>query len=171
MTPNAYTTDTPGQRRELAAAGRFRTLSLVLAGLLCLLISACGVKKLPVAPGAVAPGAVTGLQYQLQRNQVTLAWPTLKGDAAGSRGLGGFYIYMAQYPLDQQECANCPLLFRRIGQIGEAGLYENGLPRENFSFIWTIAPGYHYAFKVMAMGKDGQLGLESNTVAFDFSAP
>jgi len=171
MTSSAIAIHRVGNRQFLATASRFRAMPLVLGIFLCITLSACGVKKLPVAPGAVAPGAVTGLQYQLQRNQVTLAWPTLKGDAAGSRGLGGFYIYMAQYPLDQQECANCPLLFRRIGQIGEAGLYENGLPRENFSFIWTIAPGYHYAFKVMAVGRDGQLGLESNTVEFDFSAP
>ena len=171
MMSNATSLNSNFSFQGFLPAGRFRAVTLAVWLLLCLNLSACGVKKLPVAPHAVAPDAVTDLQYQKQDNQVVLAWSTLKGSAAGSSGLGGFNIYLAQYPADQMDCASCPLLFRRIGQIGEDGLYENGLPRETFSFSWSISPGYHYAFKVLAVGKDGQLGLESNTVAFDYLTP
>ena len=168
MTISVIEINGAGYRQFLTTVSRFRAMPLVLGILLCLTLSACGVKKPPVAPRAMAPGAVTDLRYQQQRNQVLLAWSVLKGDAAGSSGLGGFIIYMARYPVDQKDCANCPLLFRRIGQIDESGLYENGLLRETFTFTWSVAPGYHYAFKVAAVGKNGQLGLESNTVSFNF---
>lgn len=168
MTSSAIAIHRAGYRQFLATASLFRAMPLVLGIFLCITLSACGVKKLPVAPRATAPGAVTDLRYQQERNQVLLAWSILKGEAAGSSGLSGFNIYMAQYPVDQKDCANCPLLFRRIGQIGEGDLYENGLLRETLSFAWSVAPGYHYAFKVMSVGKNGQLGLESNTVSFDF---
>ena len=138
-----------------------------LAGLF--LVSAmtvgCGVKKPPIAPESMPPEAIADLIYEKEGNAVTLRWSVPQGEASGSAGLGGFYIYQGETRLSDSACKDCPVLFHRIGQLTSGDLYVNDSQLSTASFTVTLVPGFQYQFKVVVFAEDGLISPDSNRVS------
>ncbi len=125
-------------------------------------VTGCGVKASPVPPKSIPPAAVVDLAASLDGDIVTLNWSILRGKAAGTAGVDGFIVYRAVVSLEDSDCAECPLLFRRIAEIN-LEQYLTGAPgQKKVIFRQSIDPGFRYVYKVVAMAKDGQRGLDSN---------
>ncbi len=128
----------------------------------------CGVKKPPFAPELVPPEAIFDLSYQKEGNAVTLRWTVPTGEALGSAGLGGFYIYQGETRLTGSECKDCPVLFHRIGQIGVEDLYVNDTLLSTASFDVNLTPGFLYQFKVVVFDENELVSSDSNRISITF---
>jgi len=133
--------------------------------LMCVITVGCGVKKPPLAPEAQPPEAITDLIYEKEGNSVTLRWSVPQKEAAGSAGLGGFYVYQGETRLTESACKDCPVLFYRIGQLTVGDLYVNDSLLSTASFTVELVPGFEYQFKVVVFSEDGLTSPDSNRVS------
>jgi hypothetical protein len=128
-------------------------------------LAGCGVKAPPVPPKSIAPAAIVDLTAHLDQDIVTLNWSVPKGKAAGTAGVAGFIVYRAGVSLeDPAACTECPLLFRRIAEIDMEQYMAGASDRKKVTFRQSVDLGFRYVYKVVAMAKDGQRGLDSNPV-------
>ena len=128
----------------------------------------CGVKKPPLAPESAPPGAIADLTYEKEGNTVTLRWTVPTGEALGSGGLGGFYIYQGETRLTDSACKDCPVLFHRIGRMGVEDLYVNDVLLSTASFEVTLTPGFLYHFKVVVFSENELVSPDSNRISVTY---
>jgi hypothetical protein len=142
---------------------------MLMVGLLAVIsIPSCGKKAPPEPPSGNKPPQVTDLRYSLAENTIKLSWSVPQTTAKAKRAAAGFLVYRYQQPAHERECPNCPVIFKRIGDVParSAGRGQSGLAPLVFS--QTIEPGYRYIYKVKAYDDEGVGSRDSNFVEFIF---
>jgi len=128
----------------------------LLAGLLGLFSTGCGVKAPPVPPG-VKPPTVAAFTHALENGSLTLSW-VLSADGPTPQTLT---LYRSQTALDDKPCPGCPLVFERLRTI-PAGERVSG------TTVLPVAAGYRYAFKLTATTANGLEGPDSTMIRFEY---
>ncbi len=123
-------------------------------------ISGCGVKKPPIPPRQVSPMAVTDLNKIIEQERLKLTWTIPKGKKPE---LLGFILYRSRVELTDADCKDCPVLFKRIGDILIKS-QENGMMK----YEETLEKGYKYIYKVITYATDGTVSTDSNFVEFTY---
>ena len=160
------------ERTGAAPIGRLgrdlrRRLADVLLWALVLTVAAasgCGRKLPPQPPVNDRAPAVVDLAYRLEGDYLTLAWTVPPPGAKGTRPVAGFRVERAERPADPAECAACPLDFRTIGEVRTPGRIAGGQVR----FSETIAPGFRYVYRVVALDERRLPGEPSAPVSLIF---
>jgi len=132
---------------------------VVLLLAVLLLAPSCGKKGPPIPPvkdGNVlaAPGNVAA---SLEENRLTLTWTHAIDPVTAKLAPEAFEVYMATK--DAADCEGCPFVFKSMGVISMPDMvYQE-----------TLAPGFHYYFRVQAIGKDERKSGYSKTSYVDFT--
>ncbi len=136
-----------------------------LAGLavvaVVLVAGGCGIKKSPQLPEVKTPQGVNDLRATPAGEDILLEWTTAGLERKGDQAAQGFYVYRAEEPADGEACADCPILFRRVGLVK---IYRELGAKEVLSFREPKRSGMRYTFKVVAFNQHGLLGADSNLV-------
>ncbi len=138
-----------------------RSLSCLLgAGVVLLLLSACGHKTDIRPPALVAPEAIGDLALTLEDQGVTLKWSRPQRYAGGGEmdDLGGFVVLRAQRNGAQVQ----PFTRRALIPVEDRDRF-----RQEKKFSYTdelLTAGTLYRYRVLAVTLDGYLGSVSNTV-------
>lgn len=131
------------------------TLAGVTAGL-----AGCGKKALPKPPRYVEPPMVGNLTVaDIENDVLTLSW-TLTGDQ-DELNVRTLNIYMAQDAIATL-CLECPPNFALIGETGSA------IDDDAYMFQVRINEGFHYIFKVNAVGREKREGRDSNYAVYQY---
>ena len=138
-------------------------LVLLLTGLSIGLIH-CGIKGPPKAPRRNNPPAVTDLSHQIEGQQVILTWSIPPKDKQYQDDLAGFKIYRSMVPLSETDCAECPLQFKRIGNIPVLN-QEAPVPMK---FSDELENGYRYVYFVRGYDQNQLTSEDSNQIEFEF---
>lgn len=144
-----------GKTAWAAAAGVGILLYCVLGG--------CGRKLPPIQPGALPAPAVADLAGEASAGEVRLVWSIPPARPAAESEAAGFKVLRARRPVDESECATCPVAFQVIGDVAAAGRR----PGSRLKFRDSIQPGFQHRYKIQAYSADGRTGRESNTVVVD----
>ena len=137
-------------------------LICMLAGL-ALNLCACGKKALPKPPRYVEPPMVGNLTVaDIENDVLTLSW-TLNGDR-DELNVRAFRVYMAQDAIATL-CLECPPNFASIGEA--VALIDDG---DAYMFQVRISEGFHYIFKVNAVGRENREGRDSNYAVYQYDA-
>lgn len=143
-----------------------KTIGLAsLAALVCVVIwimDGCGKKTLPIPPVSFSPPAVESLEYAIDQDRVTLSWSYSAYERQqGDSPVSGFLVYVSVDPLSDDLCRDCPLTFKRIGEVPYHG-------EPAFLFYHTLRHGYVYTYKVLPYSHDGVKGNLPMTIQFDY---
>jgi hypothetical protein len=130
-----------------------------------ILISGCGQKGPPEPPSGKKPPAVRDLRYSISATTINLSWTVPATTAKAKSPVAGFLIYRNQQPAFEEECPNCPVIFKQIGDVPSP---QAGPGAQPLVYQQTLEPGYRYIFKVRAYDDEGLAGRDSNLVQFDF---
>ena len=126
------------------------------------LMDGCGKKTLPIPPVSFNPPAVEALEYTLDEERVTLSWSySIYKRQQGDSPVSGFFVYVSVEPLSDDLCRDCPLTFKKIGEVPYHG-------ETAFLFYHTLRHGYRYTYKVLPYSDDGVKGSLPMTVQFDY---
>lgn len=138
---------------------RLVAFALLLGGLL--ITPACGKKGPPTLPVKTLSARVVDLTGERVGNDIVL-----KGNLAGLGGQGqessatGIRVYLAQFPLENPPCAECPIEYQDFNDLG-----PEVIKGEGFSYRLKDRPlGQIYFFRVNVIGPKGTLGPPSNQV-------
>ena len=126
----------------------------------------CGKKGPPVPPSGNKPPAVKDLRYSISENTIKLSWTNPKTTEKAKSPAAGFLIYRYQQPVVERECPNCPVIFKKIGDVPAGGAGRNGL--QPLIFTQSLEPGYRYIYKVKAYDDEGLGSRDSNYVDFEY---
>ena len=137
-------------------------LVLLLTGLSIGLIN-CGIKGPPKPPRRQNPPAVTDLNHQIQSQQVILSWSIPPKDMQRQDDLAGFKIYRSMVPLSETDCDECPLQFKRIGNVPVLNK-EEPVPMK---FSDELENGYRYVYFVRGYDENQLISEDSNLVEFE----
>lgn len=132
-----------------------------------LMLSACGRKAMPKPPSGNRPPKVMDLSYSISENTIKLSWTIPETSDKAKSPATGFLIYRSKQSRIEADCPNCPIPFKRIGDVPIRG----GGPRQSQSpvvFTQTIEPGYRYIFKVKGYDDNEVVAKDSNFVDFTF---
>jgi predicted small lipoprotein YifL len=142
-------------------------LALAVAMMLAMVVitGGCGKKGPPEPPAGSRPPRVKDLGYDLNKNTLKLSWTLPPLDEKAQLPITGFFIYRAQQPLSEEECPNCPIMFKIIGDVP---VREWGSGQPLITFTDSIEAGYRYTYKVIAYSADGIRSRNSNFVVFTF---
>ena len=142
------------------------TIALILATVA--VVGGCGKKGPPEPPTGSRPPRIKDLGYGVSQNTLTLSWNIPQPDEKAQLPIAGFRIYRAQQSVSERECANCPILFKEIGDvpIRDTGPGQTG--QTPIKFTDTIESGYRYFYKVHGYSGDGILSRSSNVIEFNF---
>jgi hypothetical protein len=130
---------------------------LFLAALL--IVPSCGKKGPPIPPvkdGNVL-AAPTNLVLSLADNQFTLTWTHAIDPKTARLAPEAFEVFMAAK--QDAACEGCPFVFKSMGVISMPDKVYTG----------SLEPGFHYYFRVQAMGKDEIKSGYSKTSYVDFT--
>ena len=125
----------------------------------------CGNKGPPEPPSGKKPPAVRDLRYSISATTINLSWTVPATTAKAQSPVAGFVIYRNQEPPGEEDCPNCPIIFK---QVGDVPIPQAGPGAQPLVYQQTLEPGYRYIFKVRAYDDDGLAGRDSNLVQFDF---
>ncbi|MCP4624854.1 MAG: hypothetical protein GY850_15215 [bacterium] len=145
---------------------RALTLAAVLWLAATMMIGGCGKKGPPEPPSGNKPPRVMDLAYSITKNTIKLSWTMPQTTARAKTPVTGFLIYQYQQPVIERECANCPVIFKQIGDVPAHGAGQAS--SQPLIFTQTIEPGYRYIFKVKAYEDRGIGSRDSNSVEFMF---
>ena len=127
------------------------------------MISGCGIKAPPVAPGKVPPPAVQDLKGTVEGSTYKLTWSIPEASAKVRSGLAGFIVYRSKIPLSDSYCPDCPMLFERVKDIS-----MKGQSNIEMNYVETLESGYRYTYKVITYNKKGTKSEDSNYTALDY---
>ena len=123
------------------------------------LAPSCGKKGPPIPP--VIEGNVLAvpdnLAASLEENIVTLTWTHTIDPKTAKIAPGAFEVYMATK--DAAACEGCPFVFKSMGVV----------PLPEMVYHGSLVPGFHYYFRVRAIGKDEMKSGYSKTSYVDFT--
>jgi hypothetical protein len=151
-------------------------LSAVAAGALAIMVwltaagmvGGCGMKGPPVPPRGDRPPAVTDLNYSITDSTIKLSWTLPQTTAKAKTAVTGFIIYQFKQSAHERECPNCPVIFKKIGEVPVRQPGRGQAGAQPIVFVHTIEPGYRYIFKVKAYDKEETTSRDSNLVEFLF---
>jgi len=145
-------------------------LALIVAMLLVTVVitGGCGKKGPPEPPTGSRPPKVKDLGYGISQNTIKLSWTIPQLEEKAQLPITGFFIYRVQQPIIDEDCPNCPIMFKIIGDVParESGPGQPGQPP--ITFTETIESGYRYIYKVHGYSADGIRSRSSNFVEFKF---
>ena len=128
----------------------------------------CGKKGPPEPPTGSRPPRVRNLGYGISKDILKLSWTIPQPHEKAQLPISGFMIFRSQQPTIERECANCPILFKTVGDV-PVRAPGSGQPGEPLvRFTETIEPGYRYIYKVNGYSADGIRSRNSNFVEFTF---
>ncbi len=142
------------------------TLAMILATVA--VMGGCGKKGPPEPPTGSRPPRIKDLGYGVSQNTLTLSWNIPRPDEKAQLPIAGFRIYRAQQSVSERECANCPILFKEIGDVPARGTGSGQTGQAPIMFTDTIESGYRYFYKVHGYSGDGILSHSSNVIEFNF---
>lgn len=122
----------------------------------------------PEPPTGEKPPEVKDLSYSIAGNTITLSWSLPPTTEKAKNPVAGFFIYEFQQSAHERECPNCPVIFKKIGEVPVRGAGRGKSGAQPIVFVQTIEPGYRYIFKVKAYDKEGFASRDSNFVEFLF---
>ena len=155
----------PFTKLNPAAAGALAVVVwLTAAGL----IWGCGKKGPPEPPSGNEPPKVSDLSYSISENTIKLSWTIPPTNEKAKTPVTGFLIYQYKQPANERECPNCPVIFKKIGDVPARGGGRGQSGVQPIVFVQTIEPGYRYIYKVRAYNNEGIAGRDSNFVEFLF---
>jgi len=140
-------------------------LTLVMMLAMIVIMGGCGKKGPPEPPAGSRPPRVNDLGYGISKNTLNLSWSVPPLDEEAQLPITGFFIYRAQQPLSEEECPDCPIMFKIIGDVP---VREWGSGQPLITFTDRIEPGYRYTYKVIGYSADGIRSRNSNFVVFTF---
>ena len=123
------------------------------------IMPSCGKKGPPIPPvkdGNVL-AAPNNLAVSLEDNQLTLTWSHTIDPKTARLAPEAFEVFMAAK--DVEACEGCPFVFNSMGVIAMPDRVYYG----------SLAPGFHYYFRVQAIGKDEMRSGYSKTSYVDFT--
>jgi len=123
---------------------------------LLFLMTGCGIKGSPVAPGYAKPPAVSNLQYQLEGNQLTLTWSVPPKRATDNYSFAGVKVFRLKQAPKNIPCRDCPLTFTLSRKIPA----RSG----SMQFQDTIDKGFAYYYKIVLYDAGNHDGEDSNIV-------
>jgi len=135
----------------------FKTIILILLILSINVITGCGVKGPPVAPGYTKPSTVMDLSYEVTGNKLVLSW-TLPNDDAQNTKISRVAVYRLKQPLGKQNCPDCPQIFERVARLAA----RSG----TMTYTDTITSGFQYYYKVILSDLTNRSGGDSNIVHY-----
>ena len=135
-------------------------LFLVILFLVVLFLApSCGKKGPPIPPvksGNVLAAPVN-LVASLEENRLTLTWTHTIDPVTAKLSPEAFEVFMAAK--DAAACEGCPFVFKSMGVISMPDMAYHG----------SLTPGFHYYFRVKAIGKDEMRSGYSKTIYVDFT--
>ena len=131
-------------------------------------VGGCGRKGSPEPPTGSRPPRIKDLGYGVSQNTLTLSWNIPQPDEKAQLPIAGFRIYRGQQSVSERECANCPILFKEIGDVPVRGTGPGQTGQALLMFTDTIESGYRYFYKVHGYSGDGILSRSSNVIEFNF---
>jgi predicted small lipoprotein YifL len=137
---------------------------IAVLAIICLVLS-CGKKGPPEPPTGDKPPAVSDLGYRISATTIKLSWTVPPTTEKATSPVAGFLIYRNQESLALEECANCPVIFKPVGDVPSPRAEALDRP---VVYTQELAPGYRYIFKVRAYDEDGMPGGDSNFVRFNY---
>ena len=123
------------------------------------LAPSCGKKGPPIPPvieGNVL-AAPDNLAVSLEENRLTLTWTHTIDPKTAKLSPEAFEVYMATK--DVAACEGCPFVFKSMGVV----------PLPDRVYHGSLVPGFHYYFRVQAIGKDEMKSGYSKTSYVDFT--
>jgi len=106
------------------------------------------------------------LAYSVTGNTIKLSWTIPQTTEKAKSPVAGFLIFQFQQAAHEKECPNCPVIFKRVGDVPARGAGQPGTAA--LVFTQTIQPGYRYIYKVKAYDDEGIASRDSNFVEFLF---
>jgi predicted small lipoprotein YifL len=133
-----------------------------------MMIGGCGKKGPPEPPSGNKPPQVMDLAYSITENTIKLSWTIPQTTAKAKTPVTGFLIYQYQQPAIERECSNCPVIFKKIGDVPSRSAGAGQASLQPMVFTQTIERGYRYIYKVKAYDDRGIGSRDSNLVEFMF---
>ena len=130
------------------------------------IIGGCGKKGPPKPTSGNRPPPVMNLAYSVTGNTIKLSWTIPQTNEKAKSPVAGFLIYQFQQSAHEKECPNCPVIFKKIGDVPARSAGQPGAAPLVFS--QTIKLGYRYIYKVKAYDDAGIASKDSNFVEFIF---
>jgi len=144
------------------------TLQVVIWLAASIIIGGCGRKGPPVPPSGNRPPQVRDLAYSMSDSDIKLSWTVPQPTAAAKTAIAGFLIFRYRQPAHERECANCPVIFKQVGEVPVRRADSGRAAAAPVVFAQTLQPGYRYIYMVTAIDDEGIAGRESNRVEFLF---
>ena len=101
-------------------------------------------------------------------NTIKLSWTIPATTEKAKTPVTGFIIYQYKQASSERECPNCPVIFKKTGDVPVRGGGRGQSGAQPIVFVQTIEPGYRYIYKVKAYNDNGITGSDSNFVEFLF---
>jgi hypothetical protein len=127
-------------------------------------LSGCGKKAPPQPPLHEVPPIVNDLSYSIDGDRLKLTWATPEVKRKVKSGLGGFYVFRSKKVVSENDCKNCPVIFKRVADISLEDMRNSG--KESIKYAETLEKGYRYIYKVVIYTNSGATGKDSNLVDF-----
>jgi hypothetical protein len=145
----------------------FRLLAVLIGSLL---LAACGKKTAPMPPQAVIPAPITGVEYRLDENGVTLSWPRPLRTDRGEKlaRIDSFIVERAEYPLGDF-CRDCPVRYHQVATV--SGAEQVGGAKGPSYRDQELRPGYIYFYRVLTRMGWRLTSLPSQPVSFSWQLP
>jgi hypothetical protein len=141
-----------------------RSLLLCCLALVCLSVSACGIKGDPFLSVPLAPAKVRALTAVARPGEILVQWqaPRDNMDETDLLDLAGFYVYRAQETFSDY-CVKCPRTYDILFDYeyrGPSGLRPE---RRLYNFSDTaVKPGNVYMYRLRAYNAAGTSGPEGD---------
>lgn len=151
---------------QKSVVGMQKMVRLIFLSLLIVLLGGllgCGKKAPPVALSNHPLQSVKNLTYSVNDNIICLKWehpelPDKNGGKDNKTKLAGFTIHRSKISSAEDECIDCPILFKRVGDVApQLGIYCE-----------PVIKGYQYRYKVTAYTKNGNVAPDSNAVLLKY---
>ena len=137
---------------------------VAVLAVICILWS-CGKKGPPEPPSGKKPPSVKDLGFSISATTIKLSWTVPPTTAKAKSPVAGFLIYRNQASLGLDDCPNCPIVFKQVGDVPSPRAEALDRP---LIYTQELETGYRYIFKVRAYDDDGMAGRDSNLVQFVF---
>ncbi len=155
-----------GNRHEATGNGKIQFLFVFFCLLplaFSLLLSACGKKGNPRAPGLAVPESIGDLKVEAERRGIVLTWsrPARYVDGKKLQDLAGFVIFRKEL---SGKCPECPVPYRKRITVNIED-QQKFIKKKRFRFVdQELTPQTIYHYRVFSQLMDGSLSDPSNEV-------
>lgn len=133
--------------------------SLLLGSLL--ITPACGKKAPPYLPKKPFTAGIVDLKGKRSGEDIVLEGKIGGVSEAGKeKQIAGLRVYMAQYPLEDPPCADCPIDYKNYKDLGPEVIKGEGFEYR----LKDTSKDRIYFFRMRIIGSEGALGPPSNQV-------